>query len=50
MGIIKKAIFDAEFQSVEKGAKKVHPQNSYRPKIFHTVIKVKNSIFLSLFS
>jgi hypothetical protein len=49
MIIIKRKIY-AELESVGKKSKKIHPKKVIDRILMHTLIKVKNSIFLSLFS
>jgi hypothetical protein len=46
----KNATSDAEFESVEKKCKKVHPKEVTGRKLLLTVIKVKNSIFCHFFA
>jgi hypothetical protein len=46
--VSKNAEFQAGLESFENIAKKLH-KTVYRPKLFHTVMKVKNFVFPSLF-
>ncbi len=46
---IKNAKVDADFESIEKKIQKIHLNEDRGRKHLHTVIKVKNSIFRSLF-